>query len=130
MRILLDTNVVVGWAGDHRWVRQEVHELLTADETVRVMSAVVPWEIAIKWRAGRLGLGGHPRTWVPRVCAELVLEALPIVQAHAVRAADLPFHHRDPFDRLLIAQAQAEGIPIVTADRAFRRYDVEAIAAR
>jgi PIN domain nuclease of toxin-antitoxin system len=61
---------------------------------------------------------------------EFGAEVLPVTFEHAVQVADLPDHHRDPFDRLLIAQAQVEGMPIVTADRRFGAYDVEVIAAR
>lgn len=90
---------------------------------------MTPWEIAIKWAAGKLELPEHPRDWVARLSRELGVEALPVSQIHAVQVADLPDHHRDPFDRLLIAQAQIEGIPIVTADRSFERYDVEIVPA-
>lgn len=130
MKVLLDTNVVLSWALDRHSVSQAVDDLLMAGPTVRVMSVVSPWEIAIKWRSGKLPLPEHPRDWVARVARELALDPLPVTLAQALIVADLPDHHRDPFDRLLIAQAQAEGIPIVTADRTFERYDVEVIVAR
>lgn len=130
MRVLLDANVVFMWSLDRGSLRPEVDELLMSSATARVLSAVTPWEVAIKWRLGKLTLPEHPREWTVRVSRELALDALPITQAHVVRTADLPGHHGDPFDRLLIAQAQVEAIPIVTADGAFARYDVEVIAAR
>jgi PIN domain nuclease of toxin-antitoxin system len=90
----------------------------------------VLWEVAIKWRTGKLRLPEHPRLWVARLAREFGAEVLPVTVAHVVQVADLPDHHRDPFDRLLIAQAQVEGIPIVTADASFARYDVDVITAR
>ncbi len=130
MRVLLDTNVVLWWSLDRGSLRSEVSDLLMSDATTRVLSAAVPWEVAIKWRLGKLPLPEHPRDWIARMSGELVVDALPITQAHGVAGADLPDHHRDPFDRVLIAQARAEGIPILTADRVFERYDVEVIPAR
>jgi PIN domain nuclease of toxin-antitoxin system len=130
MRVLLDTNVVLSWALDRESVVPDVDRLLMSPATGRVMSAVVPWEISIKWRTGRLPLPRHPRPWMAEVQRELALDLLPVTLVHATQVADLPDHHRDPFDRLLIAQAQVEGMPIVTADRSFGAYDVEVIAAR
>lgn len=131
MRVLLDTNVVIWLAADVGSVRPDTLELLGADETTLVLSAVVPWEVAIKWRSGKLVIDdAHPADWVSRVAREFGAIGMSISQEHAVRVADLPDHHNDPFDRLLIAQAQVEGVPIVTADWSFSRYDVEVIAAR
>lgn len=130
MRVLLDTNVVILWAADRTALRPDVDDLLMADTTVRVLSTVVPWEVSIKWASGKLRLPEHPRLWSRRIVDELTLDVLPIGLAHVGQVADLPAHHRDPFDRLLIAQAQVEGIPIVTADPVFTRYDVEVITAR
>ena len=85
--------------------------------------------IAIKWRLGKLPLPDHPGRWFPRVVQEFGAVVLPVTLAHVLQVADLPDHHGDPFDRLLIAQAQVEGVPIVTADRSFARYDVEVVHA-
>ncbi len=94
------------------------------------MSTVGPWEIAIKWRIGKLPIPEHPRDWSRRLIREFGAELLAVSMEHAAHVADLPDHHSDPFDRLLIAQAQVEGIPIVTTDAVFSRYDVEVITAR
>lgn len=130
MRVLLDTNAVIWLAEDPTILRSDVVELLQADSTGLVLSAVVPWETAIKWRSGKLTLPEHPRDWTARLVREFGTEALPVTHTHVVQVVDLPEHHKDPFDRLLIAQAQVEGIPIVTGDGSFTRYDVEVIAAR
>ncbi len=130
MRVLLDTNVVLRLTLEPELLSGEVRELLEADSTTLVVSVVAPWEISIKWHLGRLPIPQPPRVWVPRMLQEFGAQLLPVTLGHAVGVADLPDHHKDPFDRLLIAQAQVEGIPIVTADRSFAAYDVEVIAAR
>ncbi|MGD9529348.1 type II toxin-antitoxin system VapC family toxin [Pseudonocardia sp.] len=129
MRLLLDTNVVLMLSDDPALLRPEVVELLEADETVMLLSAVVPWEVAIKWRIGKLELAHHPRDWTRAVRDGFGVRPVPITYEHVVGVADLPPHHSDPFDRLLIAQARVEGVPIVTADRNIPRYDVETLAA-
>jgi PIN domain nuclease of toxin-antitoxin system len=130
MRVLLDTDVVLDLVLGARALRQEIIAQLRDDATTLVVSTVSPWEIAIKWRQGKLPIPDHPRPWSARMIREFGAEVLPVTLDHAVQVADLPDHHRDPFDRLLIAQAQVEGMPIVTADRSFGAYDVEVIAAR
>lgn len=130
MRVLLDTNAVVWMATQPSLLGRQVVDLVLDPGTVLLISAVVPWEIAIKWRSGRLPLAEHPREWSARVAREFGSVALPVVAEHTCRVADLPDHHRDPFDRLLIAQAQIEQVPVLTGDRTFESYDVEVIAAR
>lgn len=130
MRVLLDTNVVLWLADDPTALRPETLELLAEDTTDLLLSAVVPWEIAIKWRLGKLTLPEHPRDWVARLTREFGAHALPVAQSHAVQVGDLADHHRDPFDRLLIAQALVEQCAVVTADDVFARYGAEVIPAR
>jgi PIN domain nuclease of toxin-antitoxin system len=130
VRVLLDTNVVIWLAAEPSVVRAETLDLLSDDSTGLVLSAVVAWEVSIKWGAGKLVLPQHPKEWVTWLAREFGVEPLPVSYAHAVEVAELPEHHRDPFDRLLIAQAQVEGLPIVTADRSFGRYEVDVIPAR
>lgn len=78
--------------------------------------------MSIKWAAGKLTLPERPKEWILRLAREFGVEPLPVSYAHAVEVAELPDHHRDPFDRLLIDQAQVEGLSIVTADCSFARY--------
>jgi PIN domain nuclease of toxin-antitoxin system len=96
---------------------------------VRLWSVVSVWELAVKWRLGKLQLPAHPSEWNQQLERELALESLPVRRDHAVRVADLPDHHRDPFDRLLVAQAQIEDVPIITADGILAKYNIEIIAA-
>jgi PIN domain nuclease of toxin-antitoxin system len=118
--LLLDTHVFLWWqAGDPR-LGGEVKERL-ADAPLVFVSAASAWEAAIKIALGRLRL---PET-VEEGVEEAGFSKLPVTFAHAERVAVLPRHHADPFDRLLIAQAQQEGLTLVTHDREFRRYEVE-----
>ncbi len=125
MRLLLDTNALL-WllAGDPRLGAQARHEVEAAAELV--VSAASLWEIAIKVSIGKLAaLPG-----LPAVLAEAGVRRLGIEDEHLRRLESLPWHHRDPFDRLLIAQAQAEALAVLTADPAFGDHAVPARDAR
>jgi len=87
------------------------------------------WEIAVKAGLGKLSLPLPAEEYVRTRMARHDVDVLPISVSHACRVSELPHHHRDPFDRLLVAQGQLEGVAILTADRAFSRYDVETIPA-
>lgn len=91
------------------------------------LSAASASEIVIKYGLGRLSLPQHPRTYLPTIVRRSGTTPLPIEFDHVHRVADLPSHHRDPFDRLLIAQAQALQLTLVTADSRLARYDVDVI---
>ncbi len=127
MRALLDTHAFL-W-----WVLEDPRLSITARATIAdpdievLVSAVSAWEITIKAAAGRLDLPEPARTYVPSRTSANDFHELPISVAHAVGVGDLPGLHRDPFDRMLVAQAQVEGIPIVTNDAAIARYDIETI---
>ena len=125
MRLLLDTNALL-WllAGDPRLGTQARQEVEAAAELV--VSAASLWEIAIKVSIGKLAaLPG-----LPAVLAEAGVRRLGIEEEHLRRLESLPWHHRDPFDRLLVAQAQAEALTVLTADPAFGDYAVPARDAR
>jgi len=91
-----------------------------------VISCIVPWELAIKVRAGKLNVQSVLDRWQEMLEVQGFSE-LPIESAHAIRAGLLPLHHRDPFDRMLAAQAQVTGWPIISADRVFDYYGVRRI---
>jgi PIN domain nuclease of toxin-antitoxin system len=95
----------------------------------RVLSGASAWEIAVKYSIGKLQLPEPPSQFVPSRMALTLTSPLSIELTHTLQVASLPFHHRDPFDRLLIAQAQVERLPIVTGDEKFENYDVEIIHA-
>jgi PIN domain nuclease of toxin-antitoxin system len=104
-------------------------ELLSDGETEIVFSAASVWEIAIKSGLGKLRLSTAEGESIFDIIDDQSLTPLPVLHSHARHVATLPLHHRDPFDRLLIAQAQIEHLPILTADDQFLRYDVEVIWA-
>ena len=103
--------------------------LLTKSDNELLLSAASAWEIAIKHGLGKLRLPDTPERAIPELMACTGVVPLPVLHRHALRAATLPRKHRDPFDRLLVAQAQIEDLAILTADRSFRLYDVKVIAA-
>jgi PIN domain nuclease of toxin-antitoxin system len=107
----------------------DARALVEARGSVLYLSAASAWEIAIKHALGRLRLPEPPAIYVPSRVTALGIQTLAIEPHHALRAATLPAHHRDPFDRLLIAQAQLDGLPLLTADPVIDNYEVETIAA-
>ncbi len=120
MRVLLDTHVVV-WA-THQSARLGAARQLVLDADQRLFSAVCVWELAIKQRLGKLSVGPDVRTWARRATVELALDHLPVTADHAAAVEHLPDVHRDPFDRLLVAQAVAEGAVLLTADDRLTAY--------
>jgi len=111
------------------WFSGRALRIVEKSSTELILSAASAWEISIKHGLGRLELPGMPEIIIPDLMLRSGVEALPISHSHALRAGGLPMHHGDPFDRLLIAQAQMEDIPILTADGGISLYDVEVIPA-
>ena len=127
MKFLLDTSVFL-WALDADFrLNARAKEILTAPSHELVLSAVSVWEIAIKFALGSLPLPKAPSEYISVAVRTWGLRTLDITDEHALRAGELPLHHRDPFDRMLIAQAVAEKMTLLTADRTFRPYKVEMI---
>jgi PIN domain nuclease of toxin-antitoxin system len=123
--LLVDTHCWL-WlqASPQRLSRSTLRDL--ADPRNELMfSAASSWEIALKYALGKLALPAPPAEYVPSRMVKSGTRSLAVEHAHALRVAVLPRHHRDPFDRLLIAQAQLEGLTIVTVDREFERYEVK-----
>jgi len=120
MRLLLDTHVFIWWnEGNLRLPEAQRNAIATPGNEVFV-SAVVPWEIGIKRASGKLNFVGS----VSNAIVVHRFVALPISVEHAERAGKLPMHHRDPFDRMLLAQALVEGLTLLTVDVAFSMYQV------
>lgn len=127
MRLLLDTHCWLWMQTAPDRFSADVRTLIEAAETELLLSAASAWEVAIKYALGKLDLPEPPETYVPQRMAYHNIQALSIKHEHALAVTDLPQHHRDPFDRLLIAQARVEGMPLLTADPAVERYDVAQI---
>jgi len=125
VRLLLDSHVVI-WAVDDppRRSPQAVAELQNAANELLVSAATI-WEIAIKVGLGKLALSMQCPDWMSKVVSDLGLSVLPITVEYAGTQAALPFHHRDPFDRLLVAQAIVEQITFVSHDPIFDQYGVK-----
>ena len=125
MKLLVDSNAFI-------WAYVEPTELSPAARRAisdpandRLISIAALWEIAIKSSTGKLSMPADPS----QAIADLALTVLPIALPHVQRVAGLPFHHRDPFDRMMIAQAMEEGLTIVTRDRNFAAYGVPVLTA-
>ncbi len=127
MRILLDTQCWLWMAASPERLSARARKLVETTEHELLLSAASAWEIAIKHALGKLRLPEPPARYVPKRLETMRTVPLPIEHGHALRVASLPPHHRDPFDRMLVAQAQIEDLPILTADPVFTRYDVEVI---
>jgi PIN domain nuclease of toxin-antitoxin system len=122
--LLLDTHVVLWWLMDDPTLSDEVKDRIDDDPGVWVSAATV-WEIGIKESIGKVS--------VPQDLSEVITQSgfrhLPITFAHAAAAARLPLLHRDPFDRMLVAQAGVEGHTLVTRDPQIHRYEVDLLRA-
>lgn len=123
MNLLLDTHVLIWW-DEGRRIAAEARRAIEEADTVYV-SAASAWEVAIKTALGRL----RPTRTVEQAASESGFLELPITFGHAEQVTALPPHHRDPFDRMLVAQAAVEGLTLVTRDPVFARYGVVLIAA-
>jgi len=125
VRVLLDTHVALWTFFDPALIGREATELLRDPETEIVASVVNVWEISIKRATGKLrtpdDFPARLRRWTQ--------EMLAVNEAHAWRVGELPRHHLDPFDRLLVAQAQIENLPLITHDRQLARYDIRIVRA-
>ncbi|MEQ1502828.1 MAG: type II toxin-antitoxin system VapC family toxin [Myxococcota bacterium] len=125
MKILLDTHVLLWWlVGDERLSAARRAQIVDADTRVLV-SAASGWEIATKHRLGKLPMPAAVVSELPKLLIEQGFETVDITLLHATRAGRLPGDHRDPFDRMLAAQALIEGLPIVSADAALDPFGVE-----
>ncbi len=118
--LLLDTHALLWSVGDEELLSPAAHEAVSAGAVPAYVSAASIWEIAIKRASGKLAV---PENLLEEVAAARFIE-LVVTFEHALRAGALPAHHRDPFDRMLIAQAQSEGLTVVSRDPRIAAYDV------
>jgi PIN domain nuclease of toxin-antitoxin system len=124
VKLLLDTHLVLWWmTGEASRISKKALAALGSEGKDPVVSAVTIWETAIKRGLGKLDAPDDLLSQLERAGVEL----LPVTPRHANLVASLPLHHRDPFDRLLVAQATLEGFPLVSDDESLRRYDIEVV---
>ena len=124
-RLLLDTHAFIWWLSDVPQLSRLAHDGIADPRNEVLVSAITGWEIAVKRAKGRITAPDNLGAMV----TERGFTHLPLTFQHAEQAGRLPMHHRDPFDRFLIAQAQSENLILVTRDARIRRYDVPTLAA-
>ena len=129
LKYLLDTNVWLWSLFEPERMSRNARQLFADFSQEIFLSAATSWEVTIKVGTGKLTLPEQPATYVPRRMADQGLRPLPISHPHALGVFSLPDYHRDPFDRLLVAQARLESMVLVTADRVIEKYQVDILWA-
>jgi PIN domain nuclease of toxin-antitoxin system len=124
LRVLLDSHTLLWWILDHPALTPAAREAISRTDNTVLVSAASAWELAIKFRAGRLPEAVNLVSNFPIEIEQEGFELLPISAEHGIRAGLLPGPHKDPFDRMLIAQSQAENTPIVSNEAVFENYGV------
>lgn len=127
MKVLLDTHAFLWWITDDQRLSLRAREIISEGENEVFVSAATGWEIAIKAQIGRLGLPTEPQQFIVEQLKINAIKSLPIEMRHALHISTLPAHHRDPFDRMLVAQAQLENLPILSTDPDIGKYEVTII---
>ena len=127
MRLLLDTHVWLWMIGNEERLAEEHRATLVDPDSELFLSAAAIWELGIKAAAGKMKYTGSYESQVPIHIRRSGVRPLAITVEHAVAAAALPMHHRDPFDRMMVAQAKVEGLTFMTADRRLAAYDVTVV---
>ena len=127
MRALLDTHTFLWWITDDDRLSSHAREFIADGDNILFLSAASGWEIAIKARLGRLQLPDNMERFIMEQLSRNGIRGLPIKFSHALHVYNLPMVHRDPFDRILVAQGQIENLPIVTTDPQIEKYAVEVI---
>ena len=125
MNLLLDTHVLLWWLDDHPTLSKKARAMITNGKNTVFISAAVIWEIRFKQALGKLEI---PRNF-RNVLGNEPFEMLDITADHAHAVGDLPPHHQDPFDRMLVAQAKTEGLTLVTRDAALKKYQLPIVEA-
>jgi PIN domain nuclease of toxin-antitoxin system len=129
MNLLIDTQVLIWWAANSNRLGQGARELIAAPQNQVWVSVASIWEISIKTSIGRLEISAILTARMSDDLERHGLRSLPIEVRHALAVRELPLHHRDPIDRMLIAQARCEDLTLLTADRSLTAYDVRTIDA-
>lgn len=127
MKLLLDSHVVIWWVDQYRLISPAARAAVADPKNELIISAATIWEIGIKVGIGRLKLSRPYRDWMNQAITDLRAAILPISVEYADVQANLPPHHGDPFDRLLVAQSEAEKISLVSNDVIFDRYGVSRV---
>lgn len=129
MRLLLDTQVFLWMYTAPARPSDDARSLILDPDNERLLSVASCWEISIKYELGKLKLASPPAVYIPARLDIGMTSLLSISPEHVYRVASLPHHHRDPFDRLLVAQSMLEQLPLLTADPRLSSYGIETIPA-
>lgn len=124
MHLLLDTHALIWWMTENRSLPESVRHLMVDKRNTVIVSAASAWEMATKVRLGRLPAASDITRNFEEYLTQAGFESLPVTAAHGIRAGLLPGPQRDPFDRMLIAQAQAENLTIVSNELSFDSYGI------
>lgn len=127
MTALLDTHVFLWWLYDSSRLSARVRQILADGSNTLLFSSASVWELIVKIQSGKLRIPEEPGAFIARRLALHSMDSLSVKLEHALRLYMLPAHHKDPFDRILVAQAISERVPIITADSQIPRYPVEVI---
>ncbi len=127
MRALLDTHTFLWWITDNPQLSSRIREIIRDGNNELFLSAASGWEIVIKAQLGRLHLPDNLEHFISEQLTINAIYGLPVQMSHALHVFVLPNHHQDPFDRILVAQAQLENLAILTADPRIARYPVKVI---
>ncbi len=127
MKYLLDTHTFLWWITDDPSLSGNAREIISDGKNELYLSSASGWEIAIKAGLGRLRLNDDPEIFIPDQLRENSILALPVLLNHGLHVYRLPLFHRDPFDRMLVAQGQMEKMGIVTDDPLIKKYDIETV---
>ncbi len=124
VRYLLDTHTLIWAITDHPNLSEQARSIIINPKNEIFVSPVSAWEIAIKYQIGKLPDAKHLIDNLSRYIKKSQFDILPIQLSHSLAIAELPLHHKDPFDRMLIAQCQIESLCLISKDEVFERYDV------
>jgi PIN domain nuclease of toxin-antitoxin system len=127
MKVLLDTHTFLWWITDDPKLSSKSRDIIYDGSNELFLSAATGWEIAIKAKLNRIQLPEHPELFISEQLRINGIQSLPIQMGHALHVFTLPDYHRDPFDRMLVAQSQLEDLPILTADPLISLYRVDVI---
>ncbi len=125
MNVLLDTHAFLWWITDDSQLSETARNMIGTGKNTLYWSAASSWEVAIKYALARLPLPEEPGKFLTEELGKNRIESLSISDMHAFLAGRLPHHHKDPFDRMLIAQAKAESLILLSRDSIFNAYDVQ-----
>ena len=127
MKLLLDTHVLLWWLVDSRRLSERARSLIADRRNKLFWSAASSWELAVKLALGRIQFQTPLRTLIPDVLRKQGIASLPVEHSHAFQVASLPPLHRDPFDRMLVAQCQLERFTLLSADSQLDEYEVDVL---